>query len=163
MFIILLLFLPVFAIYRKKAIPYFIALLSHPLIGDIYSNMEGTQLFWPISTDWYTIAAISNKGLLSVSFELALFAASTAIMVYNKEFQKSFFNGTNRIYWLAPLGFVLGPLLLGQIDSAYILPFLLIFPNLFYTALFSLSIIGIKYKNPPPIDSKPLLDDLKSS
>ena len=125
--------------------------------------MEGTQLFWPISTDGYTIAPISNKGILSVSFELALFTISTVIMVYNKEFQKSFFNGTPRIYWLAPFAFVLGPLLLGQIDSAYILPSLLIFPSLFYIALFSLSIIGIKYKNPPPIDSEPLLHDLKSS
>jgi membrane-bound metal-dependent hydrolase YbcI (DUF457 family) len=141
--IILLLFLPVLAIYGKKAIPYLIALLSHPLIGDIYSNMEGTQLFWPISTNWYKIASISNKGLLSVSFELTLFIVSIAIIIYKKEFQKTFFNNTNRIYWLAPLPFVLGPLLLGQIDSAYILPFLLIFPSLFYTAIFSLSIIGI--------------------
>ena len=143
LFFSLLIFLPVFALYRKKAIPYFIALLSHSLIGDIYSNMEGTQLFWPLSSDWFALAKISNTSLLSIGFELALFAVSTVIMVFNKEFKQSIFKKTSRIYWLIPFGFILAPLLLGGIDSIYYLPFLLIFPSIFYLALFSLLIIGL--------------------
>ena len=144
LFFSLLIFLPIFAVYHKKANPYFIALLSHSFIGDIYSNMEGIQLFWPLSSDWFALAKISNTSLLSIGFELALFAVSTVIMVVNKEFQKSFFNSTSRMYWVVPFGFVLAPLLLGGIDSIYYLPFLLIFPSIFYLALFSLSIIGSK-------------------
>jgi len=112
LFFFLVVFLPIFAVYRKKAIPYFFVILSHSLIGDIYSNMEGTQLFWPFSTDWFAIAEISNKSLFSVGFELALFVVSSLIMVVTKDFPKFLFSKTSRIYWLVPFGFVLGPLCL---------------------------------------------------
>jgi membrane-bound metal-dependent hydrolase YbcI (DUF457 family) len=132
-------------VYRKKAIPYFIALLSHSLIGDIYSNIDGIQLFWPFSSDWFYISRLSNRSVLSIGLELALFTVSTTIMVFNKDFQKSFIHKTSRIYWLVPAGIILGTLLIGRINSEYNLPYLLVFPSLFYLALFSLS-IGLNYK-----------------
>lgn len=146
LFFFLFIFLPIFAVYRKKTIPYFIVLLSHSLIGDIYSNMEGTQLFWPFSTDWFAIAEISNKSLFSVGFESALFAVSTVIMVVNKDFPRLFLSKTSRIYWFPSFMFVLGPLLLGGISPTYELPFLLVFPSLFYIVLFSMSLIGLNNK-----------------
>lgn len=145
LFFSLLIFLPFFLIYRKKAFPYFIVLLSHPLIGDIYSNVDGIQLLWPFSTDWLAISRISNISALSVGFELALFFVSSIIMVYNNEFQKSFFDNS-RIYWLIPLGSVLGPLLIGSINSLYYLPFLLVIPSLFYLAIFSIPVLGLNNK-----------------
>ena len=48
----LLAFIPVFIIYRKKAIPYFLALISHPLIGDFLIGGK-LELFWPISTQQF--------------------------------------------------------------------------------------------------------------
>ena len=146
LFFFLFVFLPIFAVYRKKAIPYFIVLLSHSLIGDIYSNMEGIQLFWPISTDWFAIAEISNKSLFSVGFESTLFAVSTVIMVVTKDFPRLIFSKISRIYWFPPFVFVLGPLLLGGISPTYELPFLLVFPSVFYLVIFSLSIIRLNYK-----------------
>ena len=44
-----LVFIPIFTLFRKQAIPYFLALVSHSLIGDLFigGNLE---LFWPLST-----------------------------------------------------------------------------------------------------------------
>jgi hypothetical protein len=131
-------------IYRKKAFPYFFALISHSLIGDIYGPIRGIQLFWPFSTKWITFANISNLSLISISFELSLFTLSTIIIFLTKDFQKSFFHNSNRIYWLIPFGSVVGPLLLGVKNTPYNLPLLLVIPSLFYLAIFSLPIIGIK-------------------
>ena len=133
-------------VYRKKATPYFFALLSHSLIGDIYSRMDGIQLFWPFSTDWFLISSLSNKSVLSVGFELVLFTISITVMVLTKDFQKLFLKKTSKIYWLFLVGIVLGPLLVGGINPDYYLPLMLVIPSLFYLALFSLLIIGLNYK-----------------
>ena len=140
----LLVFAPFFVIYRKKASPYFIVLLSHTLIGDIYGPIRGIQLFWPFSTEWITIAFISNLSLLSIGFELTLFTLSTFIIFLNRDFQKSFFQNSNRIYWLIPFGSVVGPLLFGVKNTPYNLPLLLVIPSLFYLAIFSIPMIRIK-------------------
>ena len=140
----LLVFAPFFVIYRKKAFPYFFALISHSLIGDIYGPIRGIQLFWPFSTNWITFANISNLSLINISFELSLFTLSTLIIFLTKDFQKSFFHNSNRIYWLIPFGSILGPLLFGVKNTPYNLPLLLVIPSLFYLAIFSLPIMGIK-------------------
>ena len=74
----LLVFLPFFMFYRKKTVPYFIAFLSHSLIGDIYSR--GIQLFWPFSTDWFFITNLSNRGLVGVGLELSLFVVCNVVI-----------------------------------------------------------------------------------
>src|SRR4030067_1789293 len=43
----LLIFVPFFVFYRQKAIPYFLALVSHSLIGDLLIG-GNLQLFWPL-------------------------------------------------------------------------------------------------------------------
>jgi membrane-bound metal-dependent hydrolase YbcI (DUF457 family) len=45
------LMIPFFIIYRKKAIPYYAALLSHLFLGDYFTG--GIELFWPLSHDWF--------------------------------------------------------------------------------------------------------------
>jgi hypothetical protein len=107
--------------------------------------MNGVQLFWPFSSDWFAIAEISNRSLFSVGLESTLFAVSTVIMFVNKDFPRLLFGKISRIYWVPPLGFILGPLLLGGISPTYELPFLLVFPSIFYLAIFSLSIIRLNW------------------
>ena len=48
---ITVLMIPFFVVYRKQAIPYFAALLSHIFIGDFFTG--GIELFWPLSHDWF--------------------------------------------------------------------------------------------------------------
>ncbi len=45
-------FIPFFIIYRKKAIPYFLALISHPLIGDFFIGGK-LELLWPFSNSQF--------------------------------------------------------------------------------------------------------------
>jgi membrane-bound metal-dependent hydrolase YbcI (DUF457 family) len=136
-------FLPFFVIYKKKTIPYFVAFLSHLLIGDIYSN--GIQLFWPFSTNWIFISNLLGSNLISVGLELSLFVVSTIIMVINKDFKQMLFNKTSWVYWQIPFGAVLGSLLVGGISIYYNLPSLLVIPSLFYLTAFSYSIIRSTY------------------
>jgi len=44
----LIVFVPFFIVYRKKAVPYFIALISHSLIADFLIGGQ-IMLFWPLS------------------------------------------------------------------------------------------------------------------
>ena len=141
---IVLLCLPFLLVYKKKAVPYFVALLSHSLIGDIFSG--GIQLFWPLSRDWVYVANYHGREPISVAMELALFFAATAVMLVNKDFQKYFFQTkTMWFYWLIPLGSVVGPLVLNSGAYGY-MPLLLIPPSLFYIALFLWSMFGLSLK-----------------
>jgi len=140
----LLVCLPFLVVYLKKAFPYFVALLSHSLIGDIFSG--GSQLFWPFSTEWIFISNFYVRGVISVSMELVIFVVCTFVMVVNKDFQGLLFSETKRGHWLIPLGMVLGPLVTGTINPDYNLPLLLVVPSLFYIAIFSYLIIGLGQK-----------------
>ncbi len=56
--IITALMIPFFVVYRKQAIPYYAALLSHVLIGDFFTG--GIQLFWPLSQSKF---GVLNMGM----------------------------------------------------------------------------------------------------
>jgi membrane-bound metal-dependent hydrolase YbcI (DUF457 family) len=147
LFFSFIILLPFFIIYRKRVIPYFVVLLSHSLIGDIYGPYYGVQLFWPFSSDWVTISEFSNRSLLSISLELSLFIFSFCVMFLNKDFQKYFFDSSKLIYWVAPLGSVVGPFFLIGTHIRFNIPFLLVFPSLFYIGLFSLPLFTFIYKS----------------
>jgi membrane-bound metal-dependent hydrolase YbcI (DUF457 family) len=59
-------FIPIFIIYRKKAIPYFLALISHPLLGDFFIGGK-LQLFWPLSTNQYDFTSLADPTLASLT------------------------------------------------------------------------------------------------
>ena len=140
----LVLCLPFLVIYKKKAIPYVVALFSHSLIGDVFSG--GVQLFWPFSPAWIFFSNISVRGTISVGLELVIFVVCTAVMFVNKDFQKLLFTNTKRVYLLIPFGAVLGPLLITAVPG-YSLPPLLLVPSLFYLALFSIAIVKSNHRN----------------
>jgi hypothetical protein len=45
---IFIIFIPIFILLRKKAVPYFLAMVSHPLIADFIAGGQ-LQLLWPIT------------------------------------------------------------------------------------------------------------------
>jgi membrane-bound metal-dependent hydrolase YbcI (DUF457 family) len=135
---ITVLMIPFFAIYRKQAIPYYAALLSHILIGDFFTG--GIELLWPLSQHWFGALNYSVTSLTIQITELTLFAATLPIMYKLKDLQ-SLFKAHNKNWALIiPLGAVLGPLLaLGRAGETAI-PTLLAIPSLFYVFLFAYSI-----------------------
>jgi membrane-bound metal-dependent hydrolase YbcI (DUF457 family) len=77
-------FSPIFIIYRKKAIPYFLALISHPLIGDFFIGGGQLQLFWLLSTNEFGLHSIGSYyisifGPVDIAIEVILFTVATLI------------------------------------------------------------------------------------
>jgi membrane-bound metal-dependent hydrolase YbcI (DUF457 family) len=140
-----LLMIPLFIIYRKKAIPYYAALISHSLIGDFFTG--GVMLFWPLSHNYFGYGNLEVTSLPSVIAEVILFALTLALMLKTKELQSLLKPHRYNLVLFVAFMAVLGPLLqsgryLGGENS---LPILLIIPSLFWLIVFAYSIlIGLR-------------------
>jgi membrane-bound metal-dependent hydrolase YbcI (DUF457 family) len=135
------LMIPFFIIYRKKAVPYYAALLSHSLIGDFFTG--GIMLFWPLSRDFFSCGNLDVTSLPSVIAEIVLFALTLVLMFKTKELQSLLKpSKNNRVLFVAFVA-VLGPLLRigrnGVQESS--LPILLIVPSLFWLCIFACSML----------------------
>lgn len=136
-----LLFLPAFLRYKKRATPYFAALILHPLIGDGLTG--GTQLLWPLTTNEYgiRIGIISSANILA---EWTLFVASLGILFKARDMQNLFQPHPSNLFLLIPVFTVLAPTFF--MFPMYV-PLELIIPHLIYLTIFTLSIlIDIKPK-----------------
>ncbi|MGB9741070.1 MAG: metal-dependent hydrolase [Candidatus Bathyarchaeia archaeon] len=78
-----IIFIPIFALYRKSALPYFIALIQHPLIGDYIADGQ-VQLLWPITSQTFGIE-ISIRSLTNITLEWLTFIAAAVVMVKTKD------------------------------------------------------------------------------
>jgi membrane-bound metal-dependent hydrolase YbcI (DUF457 family) len=138
------LLIPFFIIYRKRAVPYYAALLSHALIGDFFTG--GLELFWPVSQDWFGFENVNVKTLVPVTVELVLFATALLIMLRTKDLQSLLKPGKYNWTLFIAFGAVLGPMLQIGGDFEGYLPALLVVPSLFCLILFTCSIIiGLRH------------------
>jgi len=81
----IIIFIPIFAIYRKAAFPYLIALIQHSLVGDFIAG-GNMQLFWPLTSQPYGLN-ISIKSPTNITLEWLAFLATAIIMVKTKDTQ----------------------------------------------------------------------------
>lgn len=136
-------FIPFFIVYRKKAIPYFLALLSHGLIGDLIVG-GNIQLFWPISSkeisfpSWFPYIGITSP--VNVALELSLFVLATIVMFRTKDLKVFFRNNKSNLLLLIPIATVLLPTVLAYPLNV---PILLVPPHLFYLLLFTFAIFVV--------------------
>lgn len=79
-----LVFLPVFAIYRKQVIPYFVAILSHPLVGDFLVGQ--VKLFWPLQANLGLGILMSSP--TNIVLEWSAFIASIIVMLMTNDMRK---------------------------------------------------------------------------
>lgn len=128
-------FIPILAVYRKKAIPYFVALTQHSLIGDYITGQ--TQLLWPITTQSYG-TGIDIMSQTSVTLELLMFLASIIIMLKTKDLQALIKPHNSNLTLSIPTFTVLLPTFL---SVPLHVPTWLIPPHLAYVSIFSASII----------------------
>jgi membrane-bound metal-dependent hydrolase YbcI (DUF457 family) len=143
------LMIPFFIIYRRQAIPYYAALLSHSLIGDFFTG--GVGLFWPLSQHWFGNEWMPIGGLADVIAELALFVIATTIMYKAGDLQTLFHPKNRNLFLIIGFGAVLGPLLSGGGFESK-LPLLLVIPSLFWLVVFAYSMLIElleKLKKPP--------------
>jgi hypothetical protein len=136
----LLIFIPLFITYRKKATPYFLALLSHSLIGDLIIG-GNLQLLWPLTTNEISLTPplpnIAINSPINVALELTLFTAATIIMIKTKDLHLFFQNKKTNLLLTIPLSTVLLPTILAYPLSV---PILLLPPHLFYLTLFTIAV-----------------------
>ena len=143
-----LVFLPFFIFYRKKAIPYFLALVSHGLIGDLLIG-GNLQLFWPLRNTPVFMPApfpdILITSTLNVAAESALFVAALVVMAKTKDFLSFFRRKLSNLALAIPIFTVLLPTFLGFPLSV---PVLLVPPHLFYLVLFMIAVSILIFSTP---------------
>jgi hypothetical protein len=78
---------PAILVWKKQTIPYIIAIVSHPLLGDYPTRIyqaSGVQLFYPLTSEWFA-AGIQGAMSFFVYLELILFAVFLSIMLTTKD------------------------------------------------------------------------------
>jgi membrane-bound metal-dependent hydrolase YbcI (DUF457 family) len=83
--VLLIVFLPLFAIYRKRAMPYFVAILSHPLVGDFLVG-NTTRLLWPLQTNFGIGIPITSS--TNIVLEWSLFILSAVVMLRTNDIRR---------------------------------------------------------------------------
>ena len=138
----ILVFIPVFIIYRKKATPYFAALASHSLLGDFFIGGQ-IQLFWPLSTREFGLPElgfpdISIESPINVALELTIFVIATVVMFKTRDIYTFFRKRKLNLVLAIPLFTVLLPTSIGY---PLHVPFLMVLPHLFYLVLFAIAVL----------------------
>lgn len=147
----LLVFIPILIIFRRKAIPYLLALLSHTLIGDLIAG-NSIQLFWPITTTQIPtpFPNFLNNSLLMIILELTLFIVSTFAMFKTKDLQSFFKKKKTNLILVMPTAAMLMSLFLVKPPT----PFVLWAPHIFYIGLFTVSILMFLFGAKQPFPQK---------
>ena len=140
-------FIPIFIIYRKKAIPYFLALISHPLIGDFLIGGQ-LQLFWPLSTNLYGLHEsgsyfISIFSPVNIALEMILFVIATLVLYKTGDWKAFFTSNKTNLVLIIPIATVLLPSTIGYpfTNSLLLSEPPLALAHLFYLVLFSIAVI----------------------
>ncbi|MCJ7762892.1 metal-dependent hydrolase [Candidatus Bathyarchaeota archaeon] len=136
----LIVFIPFFALYRRKAAPYFLALISHSLISDFLIGGQ-LMLFWPLTSTLFGLNDyICIRSLENIALEWALFAVSTIVMFKTGDLSSFFRNKKSNLLLTIPIGTVLLPTF---VSYPLQVPILLMPPHLFYLVLFSISVLTV--------------------
>ena len=140
-FIITVAMIPFFVIYRKNALPYYAALLSHSLIGDFFTG--GVALLWPFTNHFYGFTKIGVSNPLSLVAEVILFAISFPIMIYSKDLCSLLKPRRVNLVLIVPGLAILVPMLQygSRVSGEGSLPFLLTVPSLFWLIIIVYSIL----------------------
>jgi membrane-bound metal-dependent hydrolase YbcI (DUF457 family) len=138
----ILVFIPVFIIYRKKATPYFAALASHSLIGDFFIGGQ-IQLFWPLSSREFGLPElgfpyISIESPINIVLESTIFIIATVVMFKTRDIHFFFKKRKLNLVLAVPIFTVLMPTFVGY---PLHVPFLLVLPHLFYLVLFTIAVL----------------------
>lgn len=131
-----IIFIPLFVLYRKNAVPYFVALIQHSLVGDFIAGGE-VQIFWPLTQQHYGLD-INIRSPANITLEWLTFIGAAAITLKSRDI-RTFIEPNNFNLILAiPTFTVLLPTVLA---FPLEVPIALIPPHIVCLALFSTSLI----------------------
>jgi membrane-bound metal-dependent hydrolase YbcI (DUF457 family) len=129
-------FIPIFAVYRERAIPYLVALVQHSLVGDYVAGGR-VQLLWPITTQYFGTST-GIRSPTNITLEWVMFLTSMIVMIRTKDTATFFQPHNSNLILFMPTFTALLPTFLG---FPLEVPTWLIPPHIFYILLFSASMI----------------------
>jgi len=136
----LIVFIPFFVLYRRKAVPYFLALISHAAIADFLIG-GNIMLFWPLTSQLFGLNdCICISSFVNITLEWTLFAVSTLIMFKTGDLSVFFQNHKSNLLLAIPIGTVLLPTL---VSYPLQVPLLMMPPHAFYLVLFSIAVLTV--------------------
>ncbi len=135
-------FVPFFIVYRRKAVPYYLALISHALVGDFFIG-GNVQLLWPISNAKFGFTFLSVFSPINIALEMSLFLVAMLVMYRTSDSKVFFSSNKSNLLLIIPIFTVLMPTLIGFPFSAPLLvtePILAV-AHLVYLVLFSIAVL----------------------
>lgn len=140
----ILIFIPFLVLYRQKAVPYFVALLSHSLIADFLIGGQ-LQLLWPITAREFGITELGFPYIniynpINIALEFTLFAIAIIVMLKTRDLFHFFRNNRITVLLAMPIFTILLPTLASY--PLYV-PIELVIPHVFYLILFSISYLVV--------------------
>ena len=147
----LLLFTPFFIKYKKHVTPYFIAYISHFLLGDFFIGGQ-LQLLWPLSNNNFGFhqSGFQYIGLndpINLTIELSMFIAAITVMTKTHDYKTFFKNDKTNLLLLIPIA----TLLLSTFTNyPFTKPLFLVLPtigipHIIFLTLFTIPILIIIY------------------
>ncbi|MDH5482949.1 MAG: metal-dependent hydrolase [Candidatus Bathyarchaeota archaeon] len=136
---IILLFIPIFFIYRTKGIPYFAALVQH-VIADLPS-LGGIMLLWPITSNWFTEVSefgraiftyYSNFMIFDTFLEWIGFLLSLVLLVKHGDIVNLLKPHLSNLVLLFPAGGIF-------LSLFFYIPIQMVIPSLAFLLIFCLS------------------------
>jgi membrane-bound metal-dependent hydrolase YbcI (DUF457 family) len=143
----IIVFIPFFIFYRKKAIPYFLALISHPLIGDFFIG-GNLQLFWPISNQQYGLHELGGPFIniyspINLTLEVTFFTVALLIMYRTGDLKTFFKSNKSNLLLIIPTTTVLLPSTIGYpfVEPLILSQPILAVAHIIYLVLFAYAIL----------------------
>jgi hypothetical protein len=140
-------FIPLFILYRKKAIPYFLALISHPLIGDFFIGGK-LELLWPFSNAQFGLHELGGPYIsiympIDGLIEAILFIIALVLLVKSNDWKIFFTAHTSNLLLVIPLVTVLLPSTIGYpfSESLFMFSQILAVAHVILVALFSIAVL----------------------
>jgi membrane-bound metal-dependent hydrolase YbcI (DUF457 family) len=130
-------FIPFFVYYRKKSIPYFVAIAQHALVGDFLTN-GGAEILWPLTSTAFGVG-IGMKSWINISLEWAIFLVAIAILFRTNDSRRLLKPSGSSLLLLVPAGAIFVSAILGKAEGV---PFSLLVPHLVFLVLFAFAIIN---------------------
>jgi len=112
-----LVFIPFFIVYRKKAVPYFLALLSHAIIGDFIVGGK-LELLWPFTTQQFGLHELGGPAIgifnnVNIVLEMLLFISAMVVMYKTGDWKVFFKADLKNLVLIIPITTVLLPSTVG--------------------------------------------------
>lgn len=132
---------PMVLVWGRQVIPYLLAIVSHPLLGDFLTRtggMSGVQLLFPVTSKWFSAGSATWLTLYAYA-EIGLFAAFLVTLTVTRDMKTLAMHHPTNLLLLIPIVTAFVPIFL---QFPMPVPEALIVPHIIALLLLSISVIA---------------------